>query len=330
MATVEVSERWSERSYGEELSGTKVVFTATQVFDVINSATEADALAKLPVTIGAGHDVYGDALTCTARLPEKKGFGYWIVRCQFRSDVGGGGDLTRIPPEYRWGMTLVSEEVDRDAQGNPIVNSVGDPPLNHPQTEFKVLTLYWEQYENVWDPTRALKYIGAVNSDDFTVQGIGSTAVFKAGECKCADYRPTGGRRAGDTTPLKMAYEFQFRARIDLNGKGEGGKFFSVFDWRFRDVGNRGYGYDSANAGADSGRQAFYSRGEEVIEPVALDGHGKPLDTTIRVGKAAFSPVAKPKPKGSIVDNRFNPDATFLLYQRCLAWPFKGLIANFT
>lgn len=339
---LDCTERWTERTWSEQYQGTKLVYSGNIGFDVINSPTEADALAKLPFVIGTSHDVQGDKATCVARIPEKKGFNFWRVTCLFSSE-GGGGDLRTLPPEYSWGITLVSEEVDRDARGNAITNSAGDPVVNKPYSSTRILTLYWEQWEAAYDPRRAMQFVDKVNEDSFRVlagnsfngSGFGGDGfTVEAGECLCADYRPVS-RQTVDQTPIKCAYEFQFQERIDLNPTSggeapEGGRYLSRFDWRNLDEGNRGWGY---NGNSDTGvRDAFYnSKGSEMLGGVLLDGHGVPLDTDLHVGRSTANgqPKSMPKPKGCIVDKRFKPDAVFLCWQRHETKNFKGLISYF-
>lgn len=327
----DATERWTERTWSEQVAGTTRTYSGLVAFDVINAASSADALSKVPFTIGSSHDEHGDKAVCVGRYPDKKGFQYWIVRCLFSSE-SGGGDLSILPPDMQWGITLRSETVDRDAQGNPIVNSAGDPPRNLPQNDFKFITLYWETWEPGYNFRKALDFVDTVNEDQFKIasgtsfngSGWGADGLLVyPGECHCANYTPIGKQRV-DQTPLRVLYEFQFGKRIKV-GEND---YISPWDWRDKDEGTRGW-TSADNAGGKS-RGGFYnSRGEEMVEPVPLNGLGVPIDPDIVVGIDGGNPQPQEKPKGCKVDNLHKDDAVYLCWQKKLAQKFKGFIPEF-
>src|SRR5687768_13916891 len=103
---------------------------ATIEFDVVQAADEQQALSAVPFTRGASPPKDRD-LICSSRSPSREGMDYWIVTCAFTVPEGtppaGGSNPIERKTELRWGFEHISEAVDRDVMGNPLLNSAWDP-----------------------------------------------------------------------------------------------------------------------------------------------------------------------------------------------------------
>jgi hypothetical protein len=315
----------------------RVVWRASQTWQVTEAETEADAKAQIPYTLGSDHPVYGGALKVNLIDPQRRGYNYWELRVDWSSDTPEGGNLN-TRPRYRWGSLTVTEEVDRDYDGNPITNSVGDPPINHPTRDFNDLTLTYLRWEPFFNLRRSLLYRNAINLDNFQLTTREINATVYGGECKCADIAPVGEIEQGQSL-VQVAYEFVLRARILILGQDTSNQdddaWASGFDWRFLDAGYRGWYALTTGSGDDATseqkRAQFWEAGEVTTEPTRLNGKGKPINDTVTVRGA--EPIEFPgPPTGASLDERFvdaDPGAVFLIYKRHARLAFRGLIPFF-
>ncbi len=320
--------KWSERrGASQELTTAgKIVWRASQTFQVTEAANEADAVAQIPYQLGSDHDVYGSALKVNFIDPQQKGpAGFWEVRVDFSSDRPElNGTPLNTKPKYRWTRAVVTEEVDRDFDGNPIMNSAGDPPGNHPTVEIYDLVLGWTQYEPFFNLRGSMEYVGAVNSDNFTLLTREIQALVFGGECQCTAWEPVGDIELGQSL-VQVYREFRFRQRIKIKDDA----WASAFDFRFMDQGNRGWYVDSTDN--DVIRGEFWEPSlKAAIDLTRLDGHGAPITEGMTVeGK---TPLSNDPPPGAELDERFldnNPGAVFLIYKRHARLNFKNLIPLF-
>lgn len=336
------TEKWSERrGASQELTTAgKLVWRAEIVYQVTDAATEADAVAQCPLAMGSDHDVYGSELKVNFIDPQKSGpAGYWTVRFGFSSDAPEAGGTVNTKPRYRWSRNIASEAIDRDFNGNPIVNSVGDPPATHPTNDFRDLVLTYLQWEPVFQLRKSIQYTdagGAVNSDQFGIFAPEGSLIVYPGECNITSWEPVGEMGIGQAV-VQVAYEFRFRARIvvtQASGDDEGA-WASAFDFRFPDTATRGWYAETTGTGDDA--TSVQSRGEWqertgklATDAIRLNGKGEPIEDGITVeGKPAIS---RGIPPGAGLDERFkdnDPGMVFLIYQKCPRLPFKGLIPFF-
>lgn len=330
------TEKWSEyRGASEELRPDgKVVWRASITHQVTDAATEADAKAQGPFQLGSDHPVYGGILKVNFIDPQKRGpAGFWDLRYDFSSDTPElSGTPLNTKPRYRWGSISVTEEVDRDFKGRPILNSAGDPPINHPTREFSDLVLTYMRYEPRFDLRRSIVYRNAINEDTFTLTNRDVQAVVFGGECMCTDIAPVGDIEQGQTL-VQVAYEFRFRERL---ATADGEVWASGFDWRFMDQGYRGWYEETTGTGGDATSQQkrdvfIEASGAIAAEPTRLNGKGKPLNDLMKIlgGK---TPLEFEVPAGASLDTRYvdsDPAAVFLIYQKYARLPFRGLIPFF-
>jgi len=167
-----------------------------------------------------------------------------------------------LEPEIEWGKSVSNQQIDRDINGNPILNSAGqspDPPISE---EFNDLVFRMTRNEEFFNALLAHEYKGAINSDIF----LG----FDPGFAKCIEI---SGKRArvADLIYWKVTYEIHFRLSNPIPGTPKIG-------WirRLVDEGR----IEKTGVDADGIPELLQNKDKEgtvLSEPVLLDGEGKKL-----------------------------------------------------
>lgn len=177
----------------------------------------------------------------------------WLVRVEYDSRVEDEPEnpLER-PPEISWGFAQFQRIAWRDVDGKAIVNSAGeyfDPPIEIDDSR-PVLSIV--RNEASFNPSLAIEYQDAVNSDSF----MG----FSAGQAKVSNITARSVRE-GDYQYWQVAYEFHFRRD----------------GWAVRplDQGRYSTGRVRIPEIDEDGNEIPDSH---VIDPVPLDGNGQPID----------------------------------------------------
>jgi len=170
------------------------------------------------------------------------------------SDIGEPVDPLAIPPKWTWPQAAVTEQIDRDINGDPITNSAGetfDPP---PTNEVQEFVARVELYRAVFNPVLAWEYRGAVNSDIF----LG----FPAEKVKCTHYE---GEEMQTPGGLRYRIVMEFHVRWD--------------GWKLRrlDEGFREY-YGVNDDGTPDYRNILDTSGLQVTEPHKLKDTGRKLE----------------------------------------------------
>lgn len=167
-----------------------------------------------------------------------------------------------LEPEIEWGKAVSNVEIDRDINGDPILNSAGqspDPPITE---EFEDLVFRMTRNENYFNALLAHEYKGAVNSDIF----LG----FDPGFAKCIEISGTRARVA-DLVYWKVRYEIHFRLSNPIPGTPKIGWIRRLLDeGRIEKTGTAGDGTPELLQNKDQ-------EGTVLSEPVLLDGEGKKL-----------------------------------------------------
>jgi len=157
-----------------------------------------------------------------------------------------------------------------------------------------------------------------ISDDSFTVTSDHIESFTSAPlECTCDGWAPVGEILINaPLIQVRAVFRWRELAAEDISG----------FDYRFLDQGNMGW-----MPSGQGGRDQFYSTSREPLQtPVRLNGNGKPLDPNVKIGKTMRTPAVVPtRPKGMIVDSRYEPDAVFIGYQRKKRARFSGLIPLF-
>lgn len=224
----------------------------------------------------------------------REGFNLYLVSVDYvrLSSTGTQPDPTdplNAPIRYRWAMGNTTESVDRDRDNNPIINSVGEPFDPAPTKNIGTLFLTVTRNEPSYDPGVALTFQNKLNSDGF----FGA----EPGQALCLSIAPESDY-AADAEYVPVQYYFEFRA--------------DKFRHRIRDQGLNGR-YDDSGT---SKIAPFYLNGgkDRVASAVLLDGKGKPIDTSIKVGDNK-TPLAYRTPKGASRDGD-SLDATFFFFEK--------------
>lgn len=247
----EINEKW-ERTY-------------TRTFRVIMSETaDGPSQAILAVTTGfdirlqvpyeAGNDADFLAFCKRIRAESVQSDGVeYKVTVEY-----GPFDLVRdvenpldAPPEVSWTFAQFERPVDQDVNGNPIVNTAGDPfdpPLMRDDSR-PVLEIV--RNEPSFDPNLAKGYKDRVNTDVFFDQAPGTVKVANI----------TGRRKYNQNIGLyyEVKYEFAFQ---------DEGWSSNVLNAGLRQIDN------STNP---PGRSPILIKGVPATEPIPLDNNGEPL-----------------------------------------------------
>jgi hypothetical protein len=289
-------ESWAGRRLRPSATG----WTAERLWTVAGAASAMEALtaAGLP-TINSPHP-QNSLMKCSdldASTPE--GPGLWEVRATY-SIAPGGGDHTDTnnvdaTPRLRWGLTITSEEVDRDVDGNAITNSAREPIEPHPQREIYEWTLDYTRNEPFFNLPTATQFQNKINSVEVTILGL----TFEIGTIKVAKILPAEEYTL-NASFVKMVYSLSFRTYPDVLPV----QFFKSVDtsphqlWRV-DQGYNGWWKDGTTL-----KRARYVDGDNkaVNTPVLLAGNGTPVNTSFVLGEdTQHSPSNMNTPPGASV-----------------------------
>jgi len=173
-------------------------------------------------------------------------------------------------PVIEWRFATSNEPVDKDAAGDPIINTVEESPDPPITKEVNDLILRYTRNEEFFDTATAKKYKGAVNEDVWTVQG----QTFQPGEVRCNIFDGRQTRAAG-LVFWQVTYEFQIRDNPD----DLGGWKLRFLNQGFREkTGTETYLDDE---GIEKERFLYATikdaEGSPLSQPTLLDGDGKKI-----------------------------------------------------
>lgn len=109
----------------------------------------------------------------TIAPPTPGDVGLFEVSFSYGSSPGSGPGLGGVkptpggPPVYYWDAAIESVNKFVDYNGNPILNSRGEPSRNGIPTLVPVLTLEVQRYVSSYDLSLMVAYSGAINSDNW-------------------------------------------------------------------------------------------------------------------------------------------------------------------
>lgn len=313
MATA--TERWSDRKLTK---GANNAWTAVRSFEVITATDEDDVFGAtltstdLPNPTGLV-PAHNEAHPLQSRLKVANrdvmriGFNLYRLTVNYSipadgTEHAGTEDPLGQPPRYRWRRTTVTEEVDRDIYGNPIVNSARDPFNRPAQRDFTNRILEIRRYEPYYDLSKAELYERKVNLGTFTITGVVSVG---EGLCRCNLVSPTD-EYVADAEYVEIVYELEF----DPEG----------FRSRHLDEGSRAHIGDGTKA------ELYDKTGARISSPVLLAGNGTTLDTSLLAGTPpGITQVAyTDPPEGAEIET--TADAAFLLYEQHEKISFGALL----
>lgn len=221
------------------------------------------------------------------------------------------------PVRYRIRNGINGEPTDADVDGNPLLNSAGEPFSGTVQTEIAAIYIDIIRNEPSYNLPQAIAYTNRVNADVFTLAGY----PINPGEAYCLGIQPEGDFKLDDTY-VPVVYSFEIRDRLTLQNGGRE----TAFIHRIMDKGRRGWA-NTPGGGGDSVRLVEIAvdngLGQDpspVSSDVQLDGNGQPLDKTSYIGIDAqfeewIAPDAEKAPNATR-DLVAATSTTFLLYNK--------------
>lgn len=308
-----VTENWS----AEALSY-RSPYTAVREFVVTGTTNAQEAINAPGIPQRNATHPYNLALRCLGpAVRQHRGLEYWVIECPYSVPEGGSthetepDDPLNKPARISWQNIEVTEAVDRDLDGRPILYTNGapvDPPLSRP-TRFKQLRVV--RNEPTWDINKSLGFENATNANPVT---IGGTITVAAQHMRCVSIQPAGEYEQGSTY-LAMEYLFEIIFDDSLGSK--------PFQHRIMDQGDDGWYDDDGTI-----RRGKFSDGRgEPITGVRLDGSGKPHAGSfshVRVGPDDAAPVSPPQAV-DVMEKEVTSGAVFLYYKKTRVVDFAGI-----
>ena len=231
----------------------------------------------------------------------------WDARITWRSPTF----TDALPePEWQWGDGSVSIDADSDENRNPFVNSAGDPITGTFQDEIPTGTLTVWLPQPFFDPALMFAVKNRVNSAAMTLFGTWSIGEQ---QMRCVGMRPTG-RQKRSTLSVTTEFNFEFR---------DG---YRPFQPKSIDRGFNGF-----YSGGGTKLDRFYSlyAKDPYEDAVLLDGTGKPINTTFRVGAGYAAPIANPSvPNWFTIEPGGPTTSRQLVYARKKTYDFRNFIAG--
>ena len=167
------------------------------------------------------------------------------------------------PPQVSWQGRTVTEQIDRDADGAPLVNSADEPFDPAITEEFEDRILRVEFNVANFNATAYEDYIHAINGSDWTPAVVGRTFAAYTVKCLSISGRP---ERVGNVHYHHVTCEFEIRD----DGIAEGG---NPLGWRRRLLDQGFRTKDPAGYHTITDQE-----GNPLTHPVPLDGNGGKLN----------------------------------------------------
>jgi hypothetical protein len=312
-----------DREFGSTaviIGDSSTVLTPANIFTAVHASTSA---AFPAINSRSAYD--NEYYLHRRSAPVFKGPRFAEVQLVYRRGRGSGREETddplAAPVRYRWRFGTTSEATDADVNGNPLLNSAGDPFADTIQTDIGSLFVDAIRNEAAFDPQYALSYLNKINSDAFQIAGQG----IQPGQALCKGITPA--EYTLQSNYVEVTYSMELRGYFP-------GTKFTQFIHRLMDKGRRGWIYQDQLV--DIGLRGDSGDNADTI-PVGDDVplvNGIPMEDDKYVGVAAnFDPDDGRGWADQGV--RRAPDATrhvnqktgvnFLLYGKHDTVPFGGL-----
>ncbi len=270
----EATERWSDRKLTKAVENQ---WTASRGFDIVDADSETEALSAVIVgtalNVPNRNDPHPDQSRLKVRSVEaaRVGFGIYKLSVAYAIPQGAGGggdefpdgedDPLDEPNTFDWVLGNESVQFDRDIDDNPILNSALDPFVKLPTRYRGTIGCIIRRWEPFFDVQLPLTYKNTVNSNTFTVGGLG---VIQAGQAFCEAITPTDTYKS-DAALLKIEYRFKFdQLGFQLKAIDQGPQSYSFF----------------VTTQLTSKGQIFTLDGEKASKDVLLNGRGGLVNKT--------------------------------------------------
>lgn len=295
------TENWSARTYTPGVS-------ATQTFIVSGATTMLEAAgAPLVPPAGATFSLDNRLRAGPPQISTPDSPTTFVIVVSFdtpQGTSGGNNEPSNLasPPVYHPQITLSTEEVDSDVQGNPIIASSRESFSRNQKVRFPSIRYVYKRWESSFDGPRAITFTRSINSDNFFMPGFGTVA---AGQAFCEGITVAA---AFDRTAKAIQVQYAFELRED------------GFKTRIMDEGIRAWYTDGST---QKQGQLQDAKNNIITTPVRLDGYGSPFDDNVyTIGGVTPSGLPTPPTGAEVIITR---DAAFLQYSLYKARPFTGL-----
>jgi hypothetical protein len=328
-----VLEKWSQKSSsatpGTASKGMRVFTVAGTGATVVTdetAKTAVDSVSGLAVPlIGNQYSASWTWLCCNDVTAHLVSLNLVEVVCSYGSGQFFAPVAPLNEPEIiQWGQTTYTEETDRDADANPILNLCGSVLTGCKQTYY-IDSLSITRNISAFDLSVARTYRNTVNSADLTIYTAGTGVLIPAGYMRCVSILPTKPYKVLDAyVPVCATFEI-----ADSNALA------NPFQWRLINS-----GYEAYDSNQKKGRIVFSTSGQAVTHPVLFDINGKPYDTTNygikqQKGNAVNTTFSVATPAAAIKtamtmapDNTTSAYCTYLFYRKCKAANFASLFST--
>lgn len=274
-----INDRSGEETYQDD--GTTVT-TRSKTWRVkTNAASDDDytvmADASAP-KIGSSHPSHSNC-RCVSRScqPESRGQKQqWLFTAKYSTKFDIRENPLDDPAKTEWSTETFQTPVWETIDGKGIVNSAGDPfdpPAEKDDSRWTSITR-----KNVATsvPAWMFAFQDAVNSDSFTVDGIG----VGSGWAKISAIHLSEIQERNEVEYRVLTLTIHYRGEGDTGtgsyGSGSGSDSIMPWDLSILDAGFREI--DDQGSGSGDVRNIKNANGEDVSAPVPLDGDGHKLD----------------------------------------------------
>jgi len=264
-----------------EADGTSVKTSrkAWRVHTSSNTDDEHDVLASaLLPKIGTAHS--GDANSrCIGRQCNPESHGQkrqWIFVADYSNKYAIEENPLNDPAKTEWSTETFQTPIWEDVDGNGIVNSAGDPFDPPPEKDDSRWTSITRKNVLPSVPNWIFAYQDGVNSDSFTIDGVGVEATW----AKVSAIHLGEVQERNDTEYRVLTVTIHYRGEGEGVGSGSGSYGsgsgtdaiepwdLNLLDQGFREIDDEGSGA-SGNI-----RNIKNADGEDITAPVPLDGEG--------------------------------------------------------
>lgn len=283
------------------------------------TATHVSSGVPLPLTLNQAHPRQGLLFLRRYSAPNFIGPKTCELTLYYEqgqaSGTGSEPDPIDAATVYSVRAATTREPTDVDADGLPIVNSLGDAFTGTVQTTIQSVIVTATRNEVGFDPAFVETYVNRVNSDDFPWAG----KIIGPGKALCTAITTPAGYTLEDGF-ARVQYEFELRA---LFPTGQ-----SAFKHRIMDQGRRAYANISAE-GAERPVEILDAEFKPVATDVKLNGKGTVLDKSEYRFEGYDTNNGGEWLDGPELDNAEVVTSTtgvkFLLFKQYQEVPFAGL-----
>jgi hypothetical protein len=290
-------------------------------WQVSGVASAAEAIASVPATVGSTHPLDATLVVRSGGIGVRFDSGpklYVVTASYSRPGGSGWGASPSIDdPDTLTISTITREEPsDYDAFGNAVTNSALDPFDQSPMRVFTSVGFTVAKSRSSFNIAAAIGYVGKINSDNFTVPGVGT---MLPGECMCVGINASQSYTSGSI--IRVSYEFEARERYALGG----GQFVTGFALRVKDTGLQCMG-PTAGTRVDIVYKSGPQAGMPVQTPVFLDGSGR-VKNSNAYAPGKIDGTSATTTLNSNIKKVTTADGTFLYYTMHAAVSFAGIFA---